>query len=104
LAGGVSPEDVFDRFQTGDQYSVRVLDEYAQWVALGLFDLTCAFDPARIVLGGGIGSRGEALSMIERHFRTTHAGHHGRNLPTLVTAQLGSRAGAIGAAYVGGGD
>lgn len=104
LAGGVSPEAVFDRFIAGETGAVGILDEYAQWVAVGLFDLTCAYDPARIVLGGGIGSRHEVSSLIDHHFRVTHGGHHGRDLPTIVTALLGDRAGAIGAAYVGAGD
>ncbi len=104
LAGGESSESVFDRFAAGDSTARSILDEYAQWVALGLFDLTCVFDPACIVLGGGLGSRSEVLEMIETHFQNTQAGHVGRDLPRIALAQLGSRAGAIGAAFVGAGD
>ncbi|MEY2626694.1 MAG: glucokinase [Actinomycetota bacterium] len=103
-AGGIRAEDVLQRFVDGDEAARECVDSYAAWVALGLFDLTSAFDPSRIVLGGGLGARHEVLPLIDAHFRTTFAGHAGRDLPQIVNATLGYRAGAIGAAFVGAGD
>ena len=104
LAGGADPEMVLERFANGDSSAKRSVDEFARSAAIGLFDLTSIFDPGCIVLGGGLGSRPEILPVIESHFRGSVGGHAGRELPILVNATLGARAGAIGAAFVGGGD
>lgn len=104
LCNGERSETILERFVRNDESAVAAVDEFARWTALGLFDLVNIFDPERIVLGGGLGSRVEILPLIRTHFRDSVAGHEGRELPTIETAMLGSRAGAIGAAFVGAGD
>jgi glucokinase len=84
-----------------DTEAQRVLEEFANWVALGLFNLVNTLDPQVIVLGGGLGS-----SAVLRHFVADALAQQMppselRPPPVLVTAQLGPEAGAIGAALLG---
>jgi glucokinase len=83
-----------------------VLEEYAAAVGLGLGGLVDALDPAVVVIGGGVAELGEALLVPLRTAtsRATQAsvaaGGPGRPEPTIVGAELGARAGAVGAALL----
>ena len=104
LAGGIAAEQVVADFLAGDERAMRVVDEFADWVVLGLYNLVHIHDPACIVLGGGLGSRSEILDVVVPRFAAGPTGHAGRAMPRIVRAELGDRAGAIGAALVGAGD
>ena len=101
MANGVSGEEVLLRVVKEDAQAQIVLEEFASWVALGLFNLVNTLDPQVIVLGGGLGS-----SAVLRHFVANSLSKQMppaelRPAPLLVTAQLGPEAGAIGAALLG---
>jgi glucokinase len=101
MANGVSGEEILLRVVQEDTEALRVLEEFASWVALGLFNLVNTLDPQIIVLGGGLGS-----SAVLRHFVADAVGKQMppselRPAPLLVTAQLGPEAGAVGAALLG---
>ena len=104
LAGGVASERVVEGFVARDEASVRVVGEFADWVAIGLHNLVNIHDPELIVLGGGLGSLPEIVDVVSRRFAAGEGGHAGRSLPRIAAAQLGHRAGAIGAAFIGAGD
>ena len=104
LAGGVASERVVEGFVARDEASVRVVGEFADWVAIGLHNLVNIHDPELIVLGGGLGSLPEIVDVVSRRFAAGEGGHVGRSLPRIAAAQLGHRAGAIGAAFIGAGD
>ena len=104
LAGGVASERVVEGFVARDEASVRVVGEFADWVAIGLHNLVNIHDPELIVLGGGLGSLPEIVDVVSRRFAAGEGGHVGRSLPRIAGAQLGHRAGAIGAAFIGAGD
>lgn len=95
-------EHVTEAAGAGDPDALAVLAEFAQWVALGLANLTMIFDPTMIVLGGGVvepaslivGTVAAALPSL----LGTGSGH--RPIPTVVGAALGPRAGSIGAALL----
>ncbi|HWS44371.1 MAG TPA: ROK family protein [Acidimicrobiia bacterium] len=85
----------------GDDDAQHVLVQYAENVALGLAGLANIFDPERIVIGGGLVELGALLfgplsDAFARHFE----GAEYRPAVTIVPAQLGERAGAIGAAVL----
>lgn len=101
MANGVSGEEVLLRVVQEDKEAQIILEEFASWVALGLFNLVNTLDPQVIVLGGGLGS-----SAVLRHFVADALTQQMppselRPPPLLVTAQLGPEAGAIGAALLG---
>ena len=78
--------------------ALAVIDTFGRWVALGLSNLTNAFDPAMFVLGGGLAEGAELyLGPIDRWFgELLYAPDH-RPRPVIAFAELGERAGAIGA-------
>ena len=99
----VRGEDV-ERFALeGDPDALAVVDEFARWVAVGLANLTNAFDPELFLLGGGL-ARGGGLFLrpIRAWLRELLYEPHLRPMPAVEVVELGERAGAIGAALLPG--
>ncbi len=105
LAGGdaekVRGEDVQAAAREGDSDALQVIDYFGRWVALGLANLTNILDPESFVLGGGLAASADLyLGPIQKWFTQLLYAPHLRPHPTLVFAQLGERAGAVGAALL----
>ena len=101
LAGGRRGEEVVEGARSGDRELLEVIDQFAHWVALGLVNLTNMLDPACIVLGGGLTAAQDLfLPPIAREFSALLYSPEHRPHPALNFAQLGERAGAIGAALL----
>lgn len=109
LAGG-DPEAVRGEHVTvaageGDDEALAVMARFAWWMALGLANLANAFDPELIVLGGGMVEAGPVLlEPVRAAFGRLLEGADHRPLVPIVAAQLGERAGAVGAALRAKGD
>lgn len=101
LSGGFSGEEVINRARLGDDEAMYVVDTYCKWVALGLANLANFSDPELIVIGGGVMEAADVLlPKINTHFaRLLYAPSH-RQHPRVVGAELGERAGAIGASLL----
>jgi len=105
LAGGdpeaVRGEHVTTSARAGDAESLAVLGSFAHWIALGLGNLVNVLDPSVIVIGGGLV---EAADLLLPEVRTRFVGlvmaRERRPAVSIVPAQLGERAGAIGAALL----
>jgi glucokinase len=103
LAGG-DPENVRGEHVTaaaaeGDAQAAEVFRRLAWWLALGLANLANIYDPSVFVLGGGLIEAGEVLMTPTRAaFGELVEGADHRPTIDIVPAQLGERAGAIGAA------
>ena len=65
---------------------------------MGLSIVAAVFDPERFVIGGGISAAGEVLFAPTRKYYRDFAFHASRDAE-IVPAELGNRAGIIGAAY-----
>lgn len=107
VAGGdphaVRGEHVQAAAREGDEGALAVVDDFARWVALGLVNLTNALDPAAFVLGGGLAEGSDLyLDPISRWFDELLYSPRLRPHPALAFAELGERAGAIGAAIYAG--
>ncbi len=105
LAGGdaekVRGEDVQAAAREGDSDALQVIDSFGRWVALGLANLTNILDPESFVLGGGLAASADLyLGPIQKWFTQLLYAPHLRPHPTLMFAQLGERAGAVGAALL----
>jgi predicted NBD/HSP70 family sugar kinase len=105
VAGGdvslVRGEHVQAAAEEGDGGALAVIDEFARWVALGLVNLTNAFDPGTFVLGGGLAEGSHLyLDPIQRWFGELLYAPDRRPHPGLSFAALGEHAGAIGAALL----
>jgi glucokinase len=106
-AGGdpqnVRGEHVQAAAREGDQDALAVIDDFGRWVALGLSNLTNAFDPEMFVLGGGLAAGAELyLDPIVRWYGELLYQPHLRPLPRIEFAHWGPLAGAVGAALMPG--
>jgi glucokinase len=83
----------------GDPLSTELFADIGAWLGVGLAGLAAAFDPHRIIVGGGLSAAGDLLLAPARQsFARTLTGRGHRPEPPLVAARLGPRAGFIGAA------
>ncbi len=102
-AGSPSGEDVVARARAGDDAARRAVIEWADDVARGLAMLVNVTDPRRIVIGGGVSEAADViLEPIRRAMPRYCYGWPARELPDVVAASLGARAGALGAALLAG--
>ncbi|MFT4656011.1 MAG: glucokinase [Candidatus Aldehydirespiratoraceae bacterium] len=106
-AGGdpqnVRGEHVQAAAREGDQDALAVIDDFGRWVALGLSNLTNAFDPEMFVLGGGLAAGAELyLEPITRWYGELLYQPHLRPMPRIEFAHWGPQAGAVGAALMPG--
>jgi glucokinase len=102
LSGGLEGEEVMNRAAGGDQDAIAVVHVFSQWVAQGLAGLVNVLDPEVVVIGGGVVRAGDLFLDHVEHYLATYAyGARTRDLPTIVPAQLGDHAGAIGSALLG---
>jgi len=70
LPASLSPKQIFDAAQQGDSKALVVVEQEGQRLALAIAAITAVLDPELIVLGGGIGKRGELLlAPLERRLK-----------------------------------
>jgi glucokinase len=98
---GVNGVHVGIAAERGDDDARQLLMEYADNVALGLSGLANIFDPERIVVAGGLVELRALLfgPLHEAFRRHLEAADYRPNID-IVPAQLGERAGAVGAAVL----
>ncbi len=106
LAGG-DPESVRGEHVTtaaadGDAGALGIVRTFGWWLGLGLANLANAFDPEILVLGGGLVASGDLLlePAREAFVELVEGGCRYRPEVRIVAAELGERAGAIGAALL----
>jgi glucokinase len=105
LGLGESGEVLAGRVAAGERAALHALDRYAHDVAVGVANLVDVVDPALVILGGGVSAIGEPLRVaVQQHMLELVIGASYRTQLRVVLAQLGERAGAIGAALIGAGD
>lgn len=101
MSNGITGEEVVQSALSGDEKSKKIIDEFSQWIAIGLASLTNICDPEVIVLGGGVmDSLSAFMPDIATHFSEALYSPHMRPHPRLVGATLGAHAGAIGSALI----
>ena len=61
LPASLSPKQIFDAAQQGDSKALAVVEQEGYHLALAIAAITAVLDPELVVLGGGIGQRGELL-------------------------------------------
>jgi glucokinase len=90
---------IMDGAQSGDSFCEAVVNRWIHYLAIGVLDLRMVFDPEVIAFGGGLSNAG-AFWLPKLEQVITHSANF-RNipLPKLVLAELGEKAGAIGAAH-----
>ena len=94
-------EHVHALIAAGDAEALAVLDDFCSHAAVGLANLVHVLDPEVVVVGGGLIDIGEPLVRGLEAWTHRRVLGGGRRRPVqVVPAQLGSRAGAVGAALL----
>lgn len=106
LVGGdiskVSGRTAFDGMRAGDATAKAVVDEYIEYLGVGISDMVNIFQPEILCIGGGICNEGETLLKPLREYVAGQ--QYSMNAPrktTICRAELGNDAGIIGAALLG---
>ncbi|MGI8524289.1 MAG: ROK family protein [Nocardioides sp.] len=87
--------------EDGDAVALDAFASVGGWLGTGLANLVAAFDPERLVVGGGVATAGELLLGPARTVLASSVlGAAHRELPTLEVAALGPDAGLVGAALM----
>ena len=99
--GTASAEEAVRAAEAGDERARAWLAEIGRYLGIGIANMITVVAPDRVVLGGGVAAAGEVLfaslrAEIARRVRTTSIED-----VALVRAELGTWAGAIGAAVHG---
>lgn len=91
----------FDAMRKGDKYAKEVVDQYIDYIAVGVCDVINVFQPDIICIGGGISKEGDLLiKPIREYFGTCGYTRAYKNNTVITTAKLGNDAGIIGAAFL----
>ena len=99
--GTATAEEAVDRARNGDAAAIEGLRRVGRYLGIGIGNMIVVISPDRVVIGGGIAAAGDLLlasarDEIRRRVRTTSIAE-----VEIVTAELGTWAGAIGAAVHG---
>ena len=99
--GTATAEEAVARARSGDARATDGLAQIGRYLGIGIANMVSVISPDRIVIGGGISAAGDLLlgpirDELRRRVRTTSL-----DQVEIVTAELGTWAGAIGAAIHG---
>ena len=90
--------EVVRRYEAGDPAAVRALEEHWMYLSHGIASMVNLFAPQRVVVGGGISEAGPFyLERLREGVRRQMMDVCGAETE-IVAAQLGNRAGSLGAA------
>lgn len=101
MCGTATAEEAVERARAGDEAALRGLAEVGRYLGIGIANMIAVLSPDKVVMGGGISAAGDLLlgpirDELRQRVRTTSL-----DLVQIVTAELGTWAGAIGAAIHG---
>ncbi|QKV95431.1 ROK family glucokinase [Streptomyces sp. NA02950] len=98
-AEGIQGKHISDAARQGDPVAIDSFRELARWAGAGLADLASLFDPSAFIVGGGVSDEGDlVLEPIRKSFRRWLVGNRWRPHAQVLAAQLGGKAGLVGAA------
>lgn len=101
MCGTLTAEEAFGRARAGDARAYDGLAQLGRYLGIGIANMITVLSPDRVVIGGGIAAAFDLLrdpigAELRRRVRTTSL-----DQVELVAAELGTWAGAIGAAIHG---
>lgn len=98
----VSGRTAFDGARSGDEAAIGVVNDYINYLSVGIANIINTFQPDVLCVGGGISNEGEYLMAPVR--KLVKGENYARNMEKnteIKAATLGNDAGIIGAAYLG---
>lgn len=91
---------VFELANQGDVIAKEEVDTFFMYLTMGLYNLAYAFDPEKIVIGGGVSSMEGILERIEVEFDSLFGRlQHTPFRPVIETCEFKNDANLIGAVY-----
>ena len=104
--GPITTRMIYEAADAGDAFSLKIIDETADYLALGITTLVHTLDPGLVVLGGAMNFGGHAskvgnrfLERIEKTFRSRSFEYVAKGTK-IDFASLGGDAGYLGAAGI----
>jgi glucokinase len=95
----IEGKHISEAARAGDRVAIDSFRELARWAGAGLADLASLFDPSAFIVGGGVSDEGDlVLGPIRKSFRRWLVGGQWRPHAQVLAAQLGGKAGLVGAA------
>lgn len=95
----ITAKEIFEHAASGDAFAQRVVDETAEYLAVGLINASRSFDPQLIVVTGGMTLAGDVLlDAINKHFLSRWWKIQPESTCRIALATTGNDAGVIGAA------
>ncbi len=92
--------DIYDACRRGDDLARKVIAETGRYLAIGLINLLCLFNPHQIIIGGDIiRAKDVLLEEVHKIIAELVRSPSLRNT-SITSAQLGDEAAWIGAAYL----
>lgn len=96
---GLAGHHITEAARDGDPIALAGFNTTAQWLGAGIASLSVLFDPACVVIGGGVIDAGEILLAPTRAALERYMPFSGKHpSPRVVAATLGNDAGLVGAA------
>jgi glucokinase len=105
-ADRVTARLIYEAAVTGDEFSLKIMDETADYLAIGITTLVHTLDPGLVVLGGAMDFGGNSSPVGQRFLNRIKSSFRERsfeyvaNGTTIDFASLGGDAGYIGAAGI----
>ncbi len=99
--GTRSPREAVEQARAGDQRCIDGLAEIGRYLGIGISNAVTVLTPERVILGGGWSSAGEFLTLPIKAEMDRRVLIDSGDRTEVVIAELGTWAGAIGAAVHG---
>ena len=97
----VDARTAFDTQKLGDETADKVVKEYIEYLADGVMNIVNMLFPEVIVIGGGVGNEGENLFVPLREAMKKREYTHDVPATKIKGAEMGNKAGIVGAAMLG---
>lgn len=101
----LSGVDIYQLADEGDLIASKVINEFYQSIAIGLYNLTFILNPEKILIGGAISNRTEIFPAIIREYQsiiTEHPDLKGfavKDLVSIESTHFKNESGLVGALY-----
>lgn len=105
LCGGdiekASGRTAFDAMRKGDSIGTKVVNQFVEYLAVGVVNTINIFQPEVLCIGGGISKEGDFLiKPLEEYIRLERYSKNIETQTVVKAAELGNDAGIIGAAFL----
>lgn len=98
-AGDITGKHIAQCARQGDELALRVVDDFASWLGVGLSMVADVLDPGLIAIAGGVSTASDLyLDKAISEMKANMVGSGHRPTPKVICAELGADAGMIGVA------